>query len=125
MKQDCKQNIVFLICSACLYCLNRFLLKKIVQTPVVGYLLKCHFNDFLAGIAFLAYVNLLLSLSKYRCKVITTFPKGISISLACGVLWEFIFPLLFPHGTSDYLDIIAYILGGIVYILLIRIPNKK
>ena len=121
MRQVTKRNIIILVCVTCLYCLNRFWLKKVISLPVIGYILRCHFNDFLAGIAILAYINLMLSLSKYHRMIITTFPKGIVISLTCGLLWEYVFPLVFPHGTSDYLDVISYVLGGIVYIILYRV----
>lgn len=123
MKQVRKQNLVILLCITCLYCLNRFWLKKVILLPVIGYLLRCHFNDYLAGIAILAYVNLMLSLSKYCGKIISTFPKGIGVSLACGLLWEFLLPMVFPHGTSDFLDVLSYVLGGISYISIIHLVN--
>ena len=80
-----------------------------MQVPAISYVLKCHFNDFLAGIAILAYINLMLSLSKYRDITIATFPRGIGVSFACAMLWEYILPLVFPHGVSDPLDVLAYV----------------
>ncbi len=111
-----KQNVIILLCCACLYCLNRFWLKKAIQLPVVGYVLRCHFNDFLAGIAILAYINLIFSISKFSNFRIITFPNGICITFSCALLWEFILPWFFPHGVSDWLDILAYVFGGMLYI---------
>lgn len=129
MKQVSKQNAIIIFSVACLYCLNRFWLKNAVAMPVIGYLLKCHFNDYLAGIAILAYINLMLSFSKYRHKVIATFPQGIIVSLSCALLWEYILPMIFPRGTSDFYDVISYVLGSITYIgitrLLVCRNNKK
>ena len=116
-----KQNLAILLCIACLYCLNRFWLKEAIIQPVIHYVLKSHFNDFLAGIAISAYLNLVLSLSKYRRKVILTLPRVIIFTLLCALLWEYILPLIFPHGVSDYYDVIAYVLGGIIYITLIHV----
>ena len=121
MRQISKQNAFILICSACLYCLNRFLLKRIIQAPVISYVLKCHFNDFIAGIAILAYINFILSISRYHSRKISTFPEGISITFICGLLWEYLIPIIIPHGTSDFLDVLSYMTGGATYILLSRI----
>lgn len=32
-----------------------------------------------------------------------------------GVIWEYIFPILLPYSTSDFFDVISYVLGGITY----------
>lgn len=124
MKRVRKRNMVILLCVTCLYCLNRFWLKRIPSLPAIEYILKCHFNDFLAGIAILAYVNLILSFSIYQKAVIVSFSKGVIFSFVCGVLWEYIMPVFFPHGTSDYLDIASYILGGVFYILIFHTTKQ-
>ena len=125
MRQVTKRNIIILVCVTCLYCLNRFWLKKVISLPVIGYILRCHFNDFLAGIAINAYINLALSLSKYRDKVITSYSMAAIVSFACGLLWEFILPFIFPHGTSDFLDVVVYVLGGVAYTLISRTMHKQ
>ena len=50
------------------YFVNRFWLKNALDVPVVSYLLKCHFNDWLAGICVMAYLNLVMSLGGYRLR---------------------------------------------------------
>ena len=125
MKQVSKQNVIVLLCIACLYCVNRFWLKETISLPVISYVLKCHFNDFLAGIAILAYINLMLSISKYHNKAILTFPKGFGVALGCGLLWEYLLPIFFPHGTSDIYDVLAYLLGGVSYISIIHLISRR
>lgn len=90
--------------------------------PVISYILKCHFNDFLAGLAIISYLNLLFSMSIWSHIQIDNYLKSISICFLCGILWEYTLPFIFSHGTSDMWDIVSYILGGVMYIKLL---NKK
>ena len=111
--------IVVVLISA-LYCSNRFWLKNVVNIPILSYLLKCYFNDYLAGIGIIAYMNLVLYVSKYRYIRIKTLSCAIVICFACGLLWEYILPQIFPHGTSDKWDVVSYVLGGVSYIEFFR-----
>lgn len=120
MTRETKNNISFLFILASVYGVNRLWLREAISHPIIGYILKCHFNDYLAGIAIIAYINLVLSLSKYHEKMITTYFKGFIITSLCGIIWEYILPKVLPHGTSDFFDVISYVLGGITYIWLIR-----
>lgn len=103
------------------YSLNRFILKKVVDIPVISYLLKSHFNDWLGGIFIIAYINTILHHSKFKRNQVHTFPQAILINVLCGIVWEFISPYVFHHGTSDLYDILAYIIGGITYIFIQRL----
>ena len=106
------------------YCVNRFWLKNALGVPVVSYLLKCHFNDWLAGICVMTYLNLVMSLGGYRLRL-RTYPGAAAVCLACGLLWEYALPMVFPHGTSDVWDVAAYVLGGLTYVLLSRRGARK
>ena len=99
------------------YGINRFWLKTAVRFPVVSYILKCHFNDFLAGICIIAYINLLFSFSRFRHIRVSGIASAVMVCFFCGLLWEYILPAFFSHGTSDIWDIAAYVLGGAVYII--------
>ena len=90
--------------------------------PIISYILKCHFNDFLAGIVIISYLNLLFSISRFNHIKIDNYFKSISICFLCGMLWEYILPLVYSHGTSDMWDIASYVLGGIVNI---KLRNKN
>ena len=119
-----KKESVILSVVLGIYCLNRFYLKTIGVSGFVGYVLRCHFNDFLGGICILAYFSLVFSYSRYD-KIDFTRPfNALVITFCCGVFWEFIFPHIFHHGTSDTLDLLAYSFGGLFYST-IHISLKK
>ena len=79
--------------------------------------MNCYFNDFIGGITFTAYVNYVAILNN-RC-----FIKLWQIEcllLICGFFWEYITPIFRTNTTCDNWDIIAYMLGGFMYWLIIR-----
>lgn len=98
------------------YIVNR-LTKAYNEIPYIGYLCKCHLNDFIGGVVFVAYVNILFEKSKYpkleKCSHICL------LMLLCGCFWECVCPIFLTYSTADFLDVISYILGGIVYWLYI------
>lgn len=120
MKLTKNANRCIIVLVAVLYAINRIYLKQAIDTPVLHYILNCHFNDYLAGIAIICYINLALDLFGYRERTICTYRAAILTTLACGLVWEYALPALFPHGTSDLYDMVSYLLGGCTYIFL---PN--
>ena len=125
MKCKLNKDAIVIVCVLIFYSLNRFVFKTIVDIPIISYLLKCHFNDWLGGIFIVAYINVVLQYSRYRHMRIHTLPCVILINTLCGIVWEFVGPYVFHHGTSDYYDILAYIFGGIAYIIFQRILSKR
>ena len=125
MKTRAKADAIILIVSLILYGINRLYLKEIVRNPFISYLLKCHANDFLGGVCFVAYMNLALAYSKYSGWIIDTYAIAIVIMLTCGILWEYVFPLIYPRGVSDPLDIIAYISGGMTCIFIRKMTDRR
>lgn len=97
------------------YILNR-LLKKYINIPIIGYLCKCYVSDFICGIVFCAYVNLVLIKGGY--KTITKYYQIFTVIFFSGILWEYFFPLFISYSVSDKYDLLAYILGGTVYYLI-------
>lgn len=125
-KAKCDRNWIVSFGVLLLYSLNRFYLKKAVNVPIITYLLKCHFNDWLGGILIIAYINGILNLSRYRGHQIATLKAAILTTILCGIVWEYITPYLFHRGTSDIYDVIAYVIGGMTYILLYHtVINKR
>lgn len=98
------------------YSCNRFYLKKAVCVPILSYFLKCYFNDCLAGVAIIAYWNVVTAKSRWPRLQISTLVGAIAICTICGILWEYMLPQVFRHGTSDVWDVAAYVLGGCAYI---------
>lgn len=102
-----------------LYIFNRFALKPNLGSSVFSYLMKYYFNDYLGGILIVAYSNFVLSLSIYSYRI-TSLKACAGITLLCGLFWEYIFPMIYPRGTADPFDVIAYILGGFSYYLIVQ-----
>ena len=127
MKQHRTKDGYILSATFLVYLVNRFCLKESIDIPILRYILRCHFNDFLAGILFLAYINLLLSFSKFSQIRIQSISAVTFIMCLCGIAWEYVLPLLHGRGTCDPWDIGAYICGGIAYTLIVKqnFPKQK
>ena len=109
-----KKDLLFFIVPLILFQVNE-LIKADVQIPVLGYLLRCHFNDYLGGISFAAYLNFILSLSNWTSFQLTKIQHFLIAGLLCGICWELITPLFIQSSTGDFWDVIAYILGMLTY----------
>ena len=113
-----KVELRIIIATLLLYSINRF-------TSIFAFLpfdvSANHLNDFLAGLFFPAYTNLIVSYSKARKLLrVDTLPRILVLILACSFVWEFIAPLFLPFSKGDLLDIICYVLGSIFYWLIKR-----
>lgn len=82
---------------------------------MITYLLRCHFNDWLAGLGICAYVNTVLARSRYHHIQLSRITETVTLCALCGLLWEYLLPSILPHGTTDAWDVVAYILGGVAY----------
>ena len=80
------------------------------------------FNDFLGGFIFCCYVNTMFYLS--HKKMINDFGFLIIFMFLVSICWEFIFPLFLNYSTSDWHDVFAYMLGTILYYLLLKKSNN-
>lgn len=107
-------DLAFFIAPFALYALNQQI-KYQVEAPVIGYLLRCHFNDYLGGIAFAAYLNLVISFSKWPTRRLKKPLHFAAAGILCGLFWEWIAPMFLPHSTGDWLDVAAYVLGMLTY----------
>lgn len=117
-KKPSRTDIGILLCSCALYTVNRYWLKEIISNPGIRYILQCHFNDYLGGISIICYINIVLCFSKHKDWQIKSLRHAIDIGLFCGILWEYLLPLVLPRGTSDWLDVIAYIMGSATYVFI-------
>ena len=114
-------NLQIIFFSLVLYGANQFYLKKTVNIPLVAFLLKNYFNDWLCGVLLVAYINVIIARSRYKTYQIRTVSSAVFVNTLCGIVWEFGIPSIIQRGTSDWYDIVSYITGGIAYIF---IQNK-
>lgn len=84
----------------------------------IAYICKNHLNDFVCGLIFPAYINIILYLDERRTLKSPFIIMGVM--LCCGLFWEYAAPLLIPYSVSDPFDVMCYIGGGYVYSLLVN-----
>lgn len=124
-----RTDALILAASLGVYALNEFIAKPLLlgcaaggeagpsAISAIALLLKNHFNDFLGGVAFLAYVNLLFALVKPG-RMITRAAPALALIFCCALFWECAAPLFVPDSVGDPLDLLAYLLGGTLYCLI-------
>ena len=71
-----------------------------------------YLNDLLAMPLLLSYSNCLCILNKKYLKILHI----IILFFVCSILWEFITPMILAKSVKDYLDILQYAIGTIIYI---------
>jgi len=106
---------VLAACCALFYS-NNLMLKQAIapDATLLSLLVHNHLNDFLGGIAFLGYTNLLLDLVR-PCARICKLPFCLGYIFLCGLFWEYLAPAFVPNSIGDPLDLIAYTCGGGTY----------
>lgn len=118
-------NVIISCIVVVLYFSNNLFFKAHTSGPL-HMLLICHFNDFLGGVLFVAYTNVLLY---SRGLLLYRFWPVIRFCLVAALFWEFVAPLIREDSVSDWYDVLSYILGGCLYCLLlhlyVRIRHKN
>ena len=105
------RKIIFLVILT--YFINQIMKKSALHSNFSGYFFRCYFNDLLCGLAFPAFVNELLIINRFI--PIQKLAYIILEMFCCGLIWEYVAPQFVPTATSDPIDILCYILGGIFY----------
>lgn len=109
-----KLDAILLVGAALAYALNSLVLKPLFAGSPFAWLFGGYLNDAVGGIAFLAYANLLIALYS-PAKRIRRLPRCLAFIFACGLLWEYAFPVIVPNSTTDPLDLVAYLVGALAY----------
>ncbi len=107
LNRERRGDLLLVLGPLALYALNQQV-KTRVTVRVLGDLLRCHANDYLGGIAFAAYLNLILSLSRWPEKRLRRPGELVVLGLLCGLCWECIAPLFLPDSVGDPLDVVAF-----------------
>ncbi|MCL2688133.1 MAG: hypothetical protein FWE58_06315 [Methanobrevibacter sp.] len=109
-------NIYLIIITIFLALINILFLKNL-ELGILTIIFNDHFNDFLASVLILAYINICLSFIDYELK---SFYVLIVVILLISFVWEYVAIFIKPYSVFDYLDIIAYLIGAIVYWMIIN-----
>ena len=111
-----RKNVYIIIVSLALYVLNRTF-NNYIGNYYIHWFAVSYFNDFVGAIAFSAYCSILINtLLKKRLNFIVLE----LILLLFGLYWEFGAPLFREGLVCDWGDIVAYLLGGVTYYILIN-----
>ena len=97
-------SVVNLLILVSLYALNELYLKSLHA------IFRNHFNDILA-------MPLLLSYSSILIKKTLTYPFIISMTIICSFVWEFVTPIFKTNSTGDWLDVVAYVVGSLLWVI--------
>ncbi len=109
-----KKNIILISVTVLLYIINQFT-KNNIQIDEIRWFMTCYFNDTIGGITFMAYCGIVFE--NYHIRLIKLW-QIILLMTWCGIFWEYITPIFRSDTTSDPLDILAYVCGGIIYWLI-------
>ena len=95
-------------------CVIIFGINKII--PMNNVFRSNYLNDLLAMPLLLSYSNCIYILNKKTFKITSI----ITLFIVCSIMWEFITPIFLSKSTKDYLDILQYFIGTIIYILITK-----
>lgn len=112
-----KFSLIIIAVVGLLYMINNIFIKTNIDGNI-GIFLKGYFNDLLAPFFILSYSNFLLSFTN---KNLYKFSHIVLFCFFCGIVWEFFAPLIKPESVTDILDMICYLIGGILYWVLLKI----
>lgn len=106
--------------------INKFILKDKFECIF----LKGYFNDVLAGVFLWESISIIAILKRNDNYIQTEFIKIMILTIIIGFFWEYITPFYKVSSTSDPLDLLSYVIGSIIYWLVIKIwfflfKNKK
>ena len=111
VKMGCRKDIIILSACLVLYVINQIYLKR------MGILFfNNYFNDLLAVPLYFSLMNIIaMNISK---KEIKSFKALFIITVILAFLGEYLAIFLRPGSVTDYLDIVCYFIGMIVYYLI-------
>lgn len=110
IKANLLDTIIIIVVSVMYLLNNRYI--KMATSGILQDFFVCYFNDLMAPMFMLAYSNILLDTVNRK------FSKLIHIVIFClmlGVIWEFGAPFMKKGAVADSVDILCYLIGGVLY----------
>ena len=111
-----KKNIIVSIIFFSIYLINRFI-NIYTNNNFINILFDYYLNDYIGGFLFCSYINVVLII--FHKKPITKFKILFPIMIVVSIMWEYLFPIFLKYSTSDFYDVVAYLLGTCTYYLLL------
>lgn len=108
-------NTALLLLAGAFYLTNRLVLQP-AASGWLHWFLACYANDLFAGLAMVAWTDLLLDLG--RLPPIRFWKQTVPLLLVCGLVWEVLAPLWKAGAVFDPWDFVAYQVGGLLWLLL-------
>lgn len=123
--QTCVLMASIVVSVGAIYVWNRFFSAHTLSAHTL-YLARCYLNDFLAGVMLypIWYLVCALFLRSPEEKLFFKDRYIILCTLIAGFFWEYVTPFLRTDSVSDPLDIIAYLLGAIVFCFIRRLKIR-
>lgn len=102
-------------CSTVIAC---YLINKSIFSNII--ILKCYFNDLLCGFGFYSfiYISYYLVSGKEPPKTIDHFSVILCLIFLASLFWEYVAPLYIKSSTPDCYDVICYMSGCCVFLIL-------
>lgn len=115
-----KANIICMIIAITVYCLNQILFKNLFE-GVISYFCKCHLNDLVCPLFFLAYAQIMLIWAKHE---IQKYVGLLALGMSAGFVWEYFAPVINPRAVTDVYDLICYFCGIQIYYFATLVEKK-
>lgn len=112
-----KYESILLFTALSIYAINKVYLKHLTE----HWIIQCYLNDIMAGISLSTIGQLLMW---FWLKRPIKDAENILLIYVAGSYWEFIAPLYIAAAVTDLYDLVAYLAGGIIAILLRKYVNR-
>ena len=107
------KNLIILAIFLMLYLLNKYFLNS------SNYFLMFHFNDLLAIVVLLSFLNIVYPLKLTNVWLI------IGVTFFASFVWEYLALFIKACAVFDYLDILVYFLSMMIYLILLYFMEGK
>lgn len=98
-----------------MYAITKIALPDALPRGQVYEFFSGYFLDILAPIALMGISNAVFCFFNFR---VVRIGPTICICVIAGLTWELVAPQLIPWSVSDPVDMLSYLLGGLLYWLL-------
>ncbi|AOM84002.1 hypothetical protein [Salisediminibacterium beveridgei] len=94
--------------------------QTVIKAWTDHWFIHWYVNDLLAGIWLPALTMALAASFRVHQILMLSGAKILLVVLVAGLFWELIAPLYVTGSVRDPFDILAYVSGGLIYLLIMR-----